>query len=41
LTPREALAAVEAHNDLGRRVVERVGEGGVVALTKPDESRFR
>jgi acyl-CoA synthetase (AMP-forming)/AMP-acid ligase II len=41
LTPREALAAVEANNDLGRRVVERVGEGGVVALTKPDESRFR
>jgi long-chain acyl-CoA synthetase len=41
LTPREALAAVEANNDLGRRIVERVGEGGVVALTKPDESRFR
>ena len=41
LTPREALAAVEANNDLGRRVIERVGEGGVVALTKPDESRFR
>ena len=41
LTPREALAAVQANNDLGRRVVERVGEGGVVALTKPDESRFR
>jgi acyl-CoA synthetase (AMP-forming)/AMP-acid ligase II len=41
LTPREALAAVEANNDLGRRIVERVGEGGIVALTKPDESRFR
>jgi long-chain acyl-CoA synthetase len=41
LTPREALAAVEANNDLGRRVVEQVGEGGIVALTKPDESRFR
>jgi len=41
LTPRDALAAVEANNDLGRRIVERVGEGGIVALTKPDESRFR
>ncbi len=41
LTPREALAAVEASNDLGRRIIDRVGEGGVVALTKPDESRFR
>jgi hypothetical protein len=41
LTPREALAALEANNDLGRRIAERVGEGGIVALTKPDESRFR
>ena len=41
LTPREALAAVGADNDLGRRIIGRVGDGGVVALTKPDEARFR
>lgn len=41
MTPREALAAVEANNDLGRRISKRVSEGGIAALTKPDEARFR
>lgn len=41
VTPREALAAVQAGNALGRRIAERVAEGGIVALTKPDEARFR
>jgi hypothetical protein len=41
MTPREVLAAVESNNDLGRRISKRVSEGGIVALTKPDEARFR
>jgi long-chain acyl-CoA synthetase len=41
LTPREALTAVQADNALGRRIAERVADGGIVALTKPDEARFR
>jgi long-chain acyl-CoA synthetase len=41
LTPRDALAAVQADNALGRRIAERVAEGGIVALTRPDEARFR
>ena len=41
LTPREALAAVQVDSALGRRIAEQVAEGGIVALTKPDEARFR
>lgn len=41
LTPREALAAIRADNALGRRLGERVAEAGIVALTQPDEARFR
>jgi len=41
LTPRDALAALEADDTLGRRLGELVAEGGVVALTKPNEARFR
>ena len=41
LTPRDALAAVQVDSALGRRIAEQVAEGGIVALTKPDEARFR
>ncbi|MGL6110483.1 MAG: class I adenylate-forming enzyme family protein [Rubrivivax sp.] len=41
LTPRAALAAIEAGSALGRRVVEVVAAGGIVALLQPDEARFR
>jgi len=41
LTPREALAAVQVDSALGRRIAQQVAEGGIVALTKPDEARFR
>ncbi len=41
ITPREALAAVRAANPLGERLAACVAQGGVVALTKPDEARFR
>lgn len=41
LTPREALAAIRADSATGRRIAEVVADGGIVALTKPDEARFR
>jgi acyl-CoA synthetase (AMP-forming)/AMP-acid ligase II len=41
LSPRAALAAIDADDALGRRITECVAEGGVVALTKPNEARFR
>ena len=41
LTPRDALAAIRADSALGRRIAEVVAYGGIVALTKPDEARFR
>ena len=41
LTPREALAAVQADSALGRRIAKQMAKGGIVTLTKPNEARFR
>jgi hypothetical protein len=41
LTPRHALAAIGSGSDLGRHIAEVVAAGGIVALTQPDEARFR
>ena len=41
LTPREALAVLQADSALSRRIAEQVTKGGIVALTKPNEARFR
>jgi acyl-CoA synthetase (AMP-forming)/AMP-acid ligase II len=41
LTPRAALAAVRAGDALGQRLAAAIDGGGIVALTRPDEARFR
>ena len=41
MTPREALAAVDAHSALGQRVTTIIDTQGLVAMTQPDEARFR
>jgi acyl-CoA synthetase (AMP-forming)/AMP-acid ligase II len=41
LTPRQALAALQAGDTLGRRLADAIAAGGIVALTRPDESRFK
>jgi len=41
LTPEAALRALAANDALGRRVASMIDQGGVVALTRPDEARFR
>jgi hypothetical protein len=41
LTPRAALAAVRAGDALGQRLAAAIDRGGIVALTRPDEARFR
>ncbi len=40
-TPRDALQAIEQGSDAGRRIAAIVEEEGIVALTRPDEARFR
>ena len=41
LSPREAVAALAAGSALGRRLEEAIAAGGIVALLRPDEARFR
>ena len=41
LTPRQALAALQAGNGFGQALASSIGRGGIVALTRPDEARFR
>ncbi len=41
LTPRAALAALRAGAALGQRLAQAIAAGGIVALTRPDEARFR
>jgi acyl-CoA synthetase (AMP-forming)/AMP-acid ligase II len=41
LTPRQALAALQAGNALGQRLAGVIDGGGIVALTRPDEARFK
>jgi fatty-acyl-CoA synthase len=41
LTPETALRALAAGDALGRRIASTIDRGGVVALTRPDEARFR
>ena len=41
LTPSAAREALSAGDALGQRLAQAIGEGGIVALTKPDEARFR
>ena len=41
VSPNEALHALETGTALGARIEALVDAGGVVALTKPDEARFR
>jgi len=41
LTPSAAREALRAGDALGQRLAQAIGEGGIVALTKPDEARFR
>lgn len=41
MTPRVALAEIEKGDEIGRRIVAVINESGIVALTKPDEARFR
>ena len=41
ITPREALAAIGRDDATGRRIAEVVAADGIVALTRPDEARFR
>jgi len=41
LAPRAALAALRAGDALGQRLAPALAEGGIVALTRPDEARFR
>ena len=41
LTPRQALAALRSGDALGQRLARAIDGGGIVALTRPDEARFR
>jgi fatty-acyl-CoA synthase len=41
LTPRAALAALRAGEAPGQRLELALAQGGIVALTRPDEARFR
>jgi hypothetical protein len=41
VTPRQALAAVDEHSVLGQRVAKIIDTQGLVAMTQPDEARFR
>jgi acyl-CoA synthetase (AMP-forming)/AMP-acid ligase II len=41
LTPRHALAALQSRDALGQRLAAAIDGGGIVALTRPDEARFR
>ena len=41
LTPRQALAALQAGDALGQRLASAIDRGGIVALTRPDEARFK
>ncbi len=41
LTPRQALAALRFGDALGLRLAAAIDAGGIVALTRPDEARFR
>ena len=41
LAPRAALAALRAGDALGQRLAQAIAKDGIVALTKPDEARFR
>ena len=41
LTPRQALAALRSGDALGQRLAAAIDAGGIVALTRPDEARFR
>jgi long-chain acyl-CoA synthetase len=41
LTPRQALAALQSGDALSQALAQAIGAGGIVALTRPDESRFR
>jgi len=41
MTPRAALAEIEKDGEIGRRIVTIINTDGIVALTKPDEARFR
>jgi hypothetical protein len=41
VSPNEALHALEHGTALGARIAALVDAGGVVALTKPNEARFR
>ncbi len=41
LAPHDALAALRAGDALGQRLARALAEGGIVALTRPDEARFR
>jgi long-chain acyl-CoA synthetase len=41
VTPRKALQAVRDGDAPGRRLGQAIEAGGIVALTRPDEARFR
>ena len=41
LTPRQVLAALQAGDALGQRLAVAIEHGGIVALTRPDEARFK
>jgi len=41
VTPREALSALQANSDKGRRIARVIDEQGVAGLTMPKEARFR
>jgi hypothetical protein len=41
LTPRQALAALRSGDALGQRLAGAIDAGGIVALTRPDEARFK
>jgi len=41
LTPRAALQAVRSGAPLGGRLAKTIEEGGIVAMMKPNEARFR
>jgi acyl-CoA synthetase (AMP-forming)/AMP-acid ligase II len=41
LTPRQALAALQAGDVLGQRLAATIDSGGIVAMTRPNEARFK
>jgi long-chain acyl-CoA synthetase len=41
LTPTDASAALQADSATGRRMADAIATGGIVALLRPDEGRFR